>query len=84
MESYSSGAMAVDNTRESKSTTSTEAGCEKRPNLSDSEEQIWEMKFMLGMWGSALIVFMARFLPTPLERTQQPFYKRFIWAAIMV
>jgi len=84
MESYPSGAMAFDNTSESKSTTSTKAGYEKRPNLSDSEEQIWDMKFILGMWGSALIVFMAHLLLTPLERTRQPFYKRFIWAAMMV
>ena len=39
---------------------------------------------MLGMWISILTVFVARKYVIPIERDRQPFYKRFLWAAIVV
>lgn len=43
----------------------------QQPNLS---KQAPDLKQLLGIWTSSLAIFVAR----------QPFYKRFLWAALMV
>jgi hypothetical protein len=57
---------------------------EEHPQLSNVSEQAPGINRLLGIWLSALALFMARLLLVPLQRTHQPFYKRFLWAALMV
>jgi hypothetical protein len=57
---------------------------EEHSQLSKLSKQQLDVRGLLGIWVSALALFMARLLLLPLERTRQPFYKRFMWAALMV
>jgi hypothetical protein len=62
---------------------STERGYEEHPKLSDVSMQTPDVKRLLGIWVSALALFMGRLLLAPLQPVRQPFYKRFLWAALM-
>jgi hypothetical protein len=71
-------------TRKRRDPTSTESKCEAHPNPPKLTNQRWNAGVMLGMWVSIWVVFAARKLLMPIERNRQPFYTRFLWAAIMV
>lgn len=63
---------------------SSDSSHEEHSQLSNVSEQAPGVKRLLGIWLSALALFAARLLLVPLQRTHQPFYKRFLWAALMV
>jgi hypothetical protein len=87
--SHTSKTSSGDAARKRRDPTSTDSNCEARPSPPKLTNQRWNAEAMLGMWIfgmwiSIWVVFEARKLFVPIERNRQPFYTRFLWAAIMV